>query len=331
MPPRSRTRKPAPTLTPSQRRDELRLLLRSGWQPLSAIMSRLGVSRRTAFRRLRELGETDPLESQEIDEGRLVWRLPPSTKDHTFHISTSEMIALAFVRSAFAFLAGTGIKEDLDALCDRFSHVLKTSDYAHWQNLDKKLFDMGENAYDYSDKLDVVNDVVTALLREERITLTMKDGSTAKVDPYTMVLYKKGLYVVGHSHKRAAFRKFGLDKVVDAERHAGESFPYPSDFDPASLRGPFGMIGGKKEHVVIRFDAAVAHFVLRRCAHATQSFKEVEGGIELTADPEGIEEMLSWVLAFGAKSEVLEPASLREKVAEEARRMVERYAAGSAG
>jgi len=300
-------------------------------------MERLDVSRATAFRRLKELGDTDPLESQEeADGGRLLWRLPPATRDHPLHITTAEMVSLAFVKNALGFVAGTGIKEDLDTLLARFSHALKTSDYAHWKNLDRKLFDVNEGVHDYggtngtsadSDKLDVVNDIITALLREERITCALKDGRSVLVEPYTLVLYKKGLYLLGFSHAHKSVRSFGLDKIVDTDRRAGDSFDYPADFDPKThMTGPFGIIRGPRERVVLRFDAAVAHYVTRRVWHATQAFRDVDGGIEMTLEPEGTSEMVSWVLSFGGKAEVVAPNALREQVAKEAREAVARYA-----
>jgi predicted DNA-binding transcriptional regulator YafY len=319
---------PKPQYTPSQRRDQLRVLLRAGWQPLTAVMERLGISRATAFRRLKELGDTEPLESKEED--RLAyWRLPsssPRDPSVTLNITTAEMVALAFVRNALGFLAGTGIKEDLDTLLDRFSHALKSSDYAHWKNLDRKLYDLNEGVHDYRDKMDVVNDVVTALLREERITCKLKGGREVRIDPYTLLLYKKGLYVLGFHHGVNEVRKLGLDIIEETTRVAGDTFAYPPDFEPkAALSGPFGMIAGPLEHVVIRFDRRMYRYVTRRMWHATQSFRNVGGEIEMTLDPHGTKEIVSWVMSFGSMAQVLEPAALREEVARELRAAAAKY------
>jgi predicted DNA-binding transcriptional regulator YafY len=326
-PPRKR---PKPKLTPSQRRDQLKILLRSGWLTSSEIIERLGVGRSTAFRLLKEVGETEPVESDEI-EGKTRWRLPHGSRDEPLRISTSQMVAFTFVRSALGFLRGTGLDDDLVEVFDRLSHALKKSDYELSKNLDRKLFDVNEASYDYSDKIDVVNDVITALLREERITCTRAGGARTKIDPYTLVLYKKGLYLLGHSHEHKATRSFGLDKIVDTERHAGERFDYPDDFDPAAhVLGPFGLIRGPRQRVVVRFDAKVAHYVKRRRWHATQAFRDVDGGIEMTIEPEGTDEMVSWVLGFGATAEVIAPRELRERVAKEMERACARYGRGEA-
>jgi predicted DNA-binding transcriptional regulator YafY len=289
------------------------------------VMARLSISRATAFRLVAALEESEPVERETI-EGKLRWRLPTGARDHALRISTSQMVAFSFVRGALGFLRGTGIEEDLSEVFDRLSLALRESDYALFQNLDRKLFDVNEAAYDYKDKLDVVNAVITALLREERLTLVQKDGARVKIDPYTLALYKKGLYLVGFSHRRKELRTFGLDKVEDADRHAGERFEYPDAWEPSAFfRGPWGILGGAKERVVVRFDARVAPFVTRRGWHWTQAFREVDGGVEMSVEPEGIEELVSWVLGFGASAEVIEPPGVRERVAGELRRAAARY------
>ena len=327
-PAKKQTKRPsvrAPNRLAQLRRHEaLKTLLRTGWKSLDEIVARSHASRASVFRDLAVIGEEEPLERETVDE-RICYRLP--AREEMLRVTTAQMVSLAFALNAMSFLAGTGIKEDLDDIVEQIAHVLKKSDYAHWKNLDRKLFDVNEMAYDYGDKLDVVNDVVTALLREERITCTMKDGRALVIDPYTLVLYKKGLYVLGHSHTHGEVRTIGLDKIDDATRVAGDRFDYPKDFHPEKhLRGPFGIIRGPRQHVKLRFDSKVAYFATRRRVHETKRHREVDGGIELEMEPEGIEEMLGWVLSFGGTAEVVEPKALREKVKGELKRALGRYA-----
>jgi predicted DNA-binding transcriptional regulator YafY len=322
-PTKKKPARPPNRLAQLRRHEALKTLLRSGWKSLDEIVARSAASRASVFRDLAVIGEEEPLEKETI-EGRNCYRLP--ARQELLRVTTAQMVSLAFALNAMSFLAGTGIKEDLDEIVTQIAHVLKKSDYAHWKNLDRKLFDVNEMAYDYSDKLDVVNDVVTALLREERVTCTMKDGRALKLDPYTLVLYKKGLYVLGHSHKHGEVRTFGLDKIEDAARVAGDRFEYPKGFHPAKhLRGPFGIIRGARENVKLRFDSRVAYFATRRRVHETQRHREVEGGVELEMEPEGTEEMVGWVLSFGGMAEAVEPKALRERVKGELRRALARY------
>ncbi len=69
----------------------------------------------------------------------------------------------------------------------------------------------------------------------------------------------------------------------------------------------------------MRFDPVVRRTVTRRTWHPTQRFRDLDGKLEMTLDPHGWEEMVSWVLGFGEKAEVVEPKAMREKVAKAAR------------
>ena len=75
----------------------------------------------------------------------------------------------------------------------------------------------------------------------------------------------------------------------------------------------------------IFFDESVSRFVKRRKWHPTQVVKPAAGGIELTMDVAGTVELVSWVLGFSDKDEVLEPGSLRDEMAAELERAVARY------
>jgi predicted DNA-binding transcriptional regulator YafY len=65
--------------------------------------------------------------------------------------------------------------------------------------------------------------------------------------------------------------------------------------------------------------------------HPTQKIeKSADGSALFTVTVAGWEEMLYWILSFGADAEVISPDAMREAVAKTAQAMVERYAeAGS--
>ena len=147
------------------------------------------------------------------------------------------------------------------------------------------------------------------------------------LDPYTLLVYKKGLYLVGYSHRHEALRTFSLDAFRDVTWLRGEGFDYPEDYHPSQIaEGAFGLIKGDPCHVRIRFDRIVARYVKRRIWHPSQEIVELEdGGLELHMDVLGFLEIRSWVLSFGDKAEVLEPAGLRAVVIDELRKALARY------
>ncbi len=294
------------------------------------ICERLEVGRQTAIRYLRALERAgEPIYSDQVGR-RKVWRLMPSARHDAITLTTAQMVALFLSRRVFDFLAGTGLKEDLDEVFAALEKTLRRKDFQAAKNLDRKFFDINEAPHVYEGRLEHVNDIITGLIREER--LRVKYGSDGRagqpfvLDPYTLFVYKKGLYLAGYSHQHQELRRFSLDGFRDVDWLRGEKFEYPADFHPSTLaEGAFGLIGGPPVQVRIRFDASVARFVRRRQWHPTQRLRSAKGGIELVADVRGTTELLSWILSFGAKAEVLEPVRLRQQVEEEARRMVASY------
>lgn len=316
---------------PARRLQEVKALLNSaGGASVYDIMERFDVSVRTAFRYIRALEASGEPLYEETEGRRKVWRLMPSARQQAVTLTTAQMVSLFLSRRVFDFLAGTGFKEDLDEVFERLEAALRRKDFLAVKNLDRKIFDVNEAPHIYTGRLEHVNDIMTGLLREERLRVT--HGSVAAyrkpflLEPYTLLVYKKGLYLAGLSHHHQGIRTFSLDGFREVEWLKGERFEYPADYQPAQLaEGAFGLILGPKTRVRIFFDEKVARFVRRRQWHPTQKIRRVDRGVELTMEVRGTTELVSWVLGFGDQAVVLEPESLRDQVGAELERAAARY------
>lgn len=294
------------------------------------IAERIECSVRTAIRYLDALELAgEPLYEETIGK-RKVWRLMPSARHESITLTTSQMLSLYLSRAAFDFLAGTGFREDLDEVFGKLESTLKRKDFTAVRNLDRKIFDVNEAPHIYEGRIEHVNEMMTGLLREERLRVT--HGSVAQykkpflLEPLTLVIYKKGLYLAGYSHHHNGLRTFSLDGFRDIDWLRGEKFEYPAGYHPSKLaEGAFGLITGPRTRVRIFFDDKVSRFVRRRQWHPTQEIKRVPTGIELAMEVSGTVELVSWVLGFGRQAEVLEPDSLREELALELRGAAKRY------
>lgn len=296
------------------------------------IAERFECSVRTAIRYLRALEAAGEPLFEEVAGKKKVWRLMPSARHETITLTTSQMLSLYLSRAAFDFLAGTGFREDLDDVFKKLEATLKRKDFTAARNLDRKVFDVNEAPHIYEGRIEHVNEIMTGLLREERLRVTHGSVGQYKkpfvLEPLTLVIYKKGLYLAGYSHHHNGIRTFSLDGFRDVDWIRGDRFEYPADYQPSSIaEGAFGLITGPRTRVRIFFDEKVSRFVRRRQWHPTQAIKRVPGGIELTMEVSGTVEVVSWVLGFGDKAEVLEPGSLRDQVASELARASARYAA----
>ena len=76
----------------------------------------------------------------------------------------------------------------------------------------------------------------------------------------------------------------------------------------------------------IRFQPFAAQLVRERVWHHSQKIKELrEGGLELELKLGSLEEIERWILSWGNEAEVLEPARLRQRLAETGQEFVARY------
>jgi predicted DNA-binding transcriptional regulator YafY len=296
------------------------------------IADRFAVSVRTAIRYLEALQNAgEPLYDERVGK-RKVWRLMPSARRESISLTTSQMMSLFLSRRVFDFLAGTGFKEDLDAVFERLEATLRRKDFLAARNLDRKLFDVNEAPHMYRDRLEHVDEILTGLLKEQRLFVEHDSVSRGRraflLDPYTLLVYKKGLYLAGFSHQHQSIRTFALDGFRDVTWRRGETFVYPKDFHPSQIAdGAFGLIRGATTFVRIFFSARVARYVERRRWHPTQKVARVAGGIELTMTVAGTTELASFVLGFGDQAEVREPPELRAAVIAELQRALGGYGA----
>lgn len=338
--------------SPAVRFAGVRAMLDSaGGASLYDIAERFAVSVRTAQRyleALRTAGEPifEEASQAESSERRKIWRLMPSARRETLTLTTSQMLSLFLSRRVFDFLAGTGFKEDLDDVFARLEATLRKRDFVAARHLDRKIFDLNEAPHVYEGRLEHVNEILTALLREERLEIEhdgvrpgRKDdagdgqGKSARrtsvpalFDPYTLLVYKKGLYLAGFSHAHGQVRTLALDGFRDVTWRRGDAFPYPADFHPADLaEGAFGLIKGPPATVRVFFTEKVARYVTRRLWHPSQKVRKVPGGIELTLAVKGTVELGSWILSFGDQAEVRAPGELRASVRAELERALARY------
>jgi predicted DNA-binding transcriptional regulator YafY len=115
----------------------------------------------------------------------------------------------------------------------------------------------------------------------------------------------------------------------DTQVEYTESFDLPDDFDVDNyFQGEFGIFHGAVQHkIVIDFDAKGAEYIRMRKAHPTQERTRLPGGgVRLTMTVGDLTTVTSWVLEWGPRARVVEPAELVERVQSELTEALQRYA-----
>lgn len=135
--------------------------------------------------------------------------------------------------------------------------------------------------------------------------------------PYALKESAKRWYLVAKDKELDALRVYGLDRIKSVTP-TGRSFRLPDDFDVNVLfRNSFGSyITERKDlkHIVLKATEREAKYLRDLPLHHSQ--KETEPGI-FTLDLCPTEDFVLELLGRGNRIEVLEPAELRSRLAEE--------------
>ncbi len=310
-----------------------------GW-PLDAIQRELGISDRTLKRYLAAGKEAlvdrlgRPYFQVVSDGGKPKLRMPAFRKP--LESTAYQAVSLYFTLAILRFLEGTVLEEGIEDLWETFSKSLPAYERADLATLDRKFYAIPYAPKDYRGLGHLLNPVIQGLIREYRLRIEYATGLVHEVDPYTLVAYRGGLYLIGKTHVNGQITTMAVERMRKVELIAGEGggfqkFAYPPGFRPERhTEGAFGIIVEEKPtnvEILIHNDDTEA-YLRSRNVHPSQRFiKGRDGKVRLTMTVRGTTELRNWVLGFGPWLEVLKPAGLREEVSGLLRRASRNYKA----
>lgn len=146
-----------------------------------------------------------------------------------------------------------------------------------------------------------------------------KGESVRTVEPYYLVFHWSTWYVWGWCRKREDYRLFKLNRMT--ELTAGEPF------DPRSAPMPDlepECIFPAMYQVTILFEASCRWRLVEEYG-ADRFNVEPDGKLRFTGGFPDANSVLSWVLTFGEKAELLEPQELRELLGDLTKTLADRY------
>jgi predicted DNA-binding transcriptional regulator YafY len=142
------------------------------------------------------------------------------------------------------------------------------------------------------------------------------------VEPMTLVFKSYAWYLWGYCRKRGDFRLFKLARMRDL-RSSLERF----ERRPGSYRELEPPSPAETVEVVLRFDPERAEGVQEWFA-SEDTVRTADGGIQVRMRVPPGDWMVNTFLGFGAGMEVVEPASLRSKLAQAAEKIMKRNDTG---
>ena len=310
--------------------DELRGFRRG--RRIAELARALDASERTIRRDLADL-RTAGFEIEAVMlEGRAGARLVERTYSN-IAITRRERYTLLAIASLFDVLRGTPLWEDVASLQRKLEQRMSPEERAEHASLGDRFAyvpDGGTKAYE--GKEDILDALLTGVLSRRVVRFAYRDarGRTRRgfLAPYTMVLYKHGLYVIGCTLREPTDPPGGpivvhaVERFIEAEHLRKAPFVPPPEFRIADvLHGAFGIhvtAGAAPQRVVVEFSAARAAFVRARVWHPTQTFEELaDGGVRLAFSCASLIPVVSWVLEWGPHARAIEPPELVAEVVAE--------------
>lgn len=175
-----------------------------------------------------------------------------------------------------------------------------------------------------------------AIARQRSVNIVYRaashDGEAQqrRVDPYEIVSYGYSFHLLGWCHLRQEIRDFKLDRIeralVTQERFDRDP---AFDLDTFFAQG-WGMMrgtGAEPEGVELIFSTKAARWVAEERWHAEQVCEWLpDGRLGFRVTVPVTDELRRWVLRYGTDCQVVQPASLRDWVLDQARGLIQAYA-----
>jgi proteasome accessory factor B len=294
-----------------------------GWS-FAAVEAELGISRRTLLRYLAacrsELVDADGrpvIEAFRRGDQRML-RLAEATR--LAESTAYQVLFFYFALSVFQFLDGTVVKEGVADLWERFQRSVPGAQRARLMDFRRKFYAVPHAMKDYRAFDAQLDAIVFCLVHNRRMRIDyaglLGGGKVHEFDPYTLMMYRGGLYLLGRSHRGRKLLTLAVERMRRVER-LEERFEYPDSYAPEQhSEGIFGIIEGPETAVALAInDAPTRAYLESRRIHPTQQFRtRRDGRAVLTMTVRGTDELKYWILGFGPHLEVLRPLALRAEV-----------------
>ena len=266
------------------------------------------------------------------EDGKSLWSLLDTVK-HQIPIpfTLTELMALYFSRDMLKVFKDTHFHDSLESLFKKVKATLPKKSLGYLDEVQQVLH-VGLKPYkEYGKFREIINQVNEAALEKRRVeilyfAMSQRKKTKRKVDPYRIWFFNGTFYLIGFCHLRKQIRTFALDRIRMLSP-TEETFEVAEDFKLEDfLRSSFGVFQGEPRKVKIRFAPEAAGYIQEKVWHESQKIlPQKDGSLIFEAEVAGTDEIKYWIMTWGAKAEVLEPASLREDIRREAAEILAMY------
>ena len=279
-------------------------------------------------------------QSDRTASGASRWKVQQGVRiGEVLQLNRQELMALYLSRQSLSPLRETSLYKDFESAFQKIEKFLGRPALREFKNLQEELhFSQVSGLVLNLDR--TVVDAAHAACAEGHVfevTYFSPDRQAwekRKLGPHFLTFTGGALYLFAEDLAEKKLKTFSLSRMRDARMLSEEAY----DASRISYQDAFGKdLGivrgqGGAETVVLHFvPGGAATYVRERLWHSSQEIRPLpEGGIELRMTVSVSSLLVKWILGFEDTVQVIEPTSLREKVVNSARSILERYQKKSA-
>lgn len=265
-----------------------------------------------------------------FDRAANIYRFAGGYSLKRLDLSSGELFGLVALRSLGASIGGT-IGASIDDVAEKLVDSAGRSARARVEASSPMAFRLSEiRLGEKGERTFALISSAERNSRGVRFRYQDKEGKSSSriADPYGFIVNAGRVYCVAYDHTRKDMRTFAVDSIEKLEVLA-KTFVRPEGFNveayaAASISGV--LHADQTTEVRVRFAARVAKAAA--AAHVVAEREVVsypDGSVEISYRVADVDELVRWVLGWGAQAEVVAPPYARSRIAEVAAEITQKY------
>lgn len=264
-------------------------------------------------------------------DGQTRWRLIEGFRNiPALGFSPTELMALTLSRKLLRPLEGTEIQSALNSALNKVASALPPQGHEYVRALEN-IFSIGLGPHksyrQYKSTIDLIAQAIDKSRTAQIRYFSASRGTTSRreVDPYRLWYALGGLYLIAYCHLRKDVRMFAVERIRSISL-TDHPYQMPLGFDVEEyVQDALMIMRGRRIEVELLFSKKAAAWVKDKLWHASQeTFPLKDGRLRMALKVADTDELVGWILSFGSQVRVVHPEVLREKVNEEARKILRR-------
>ena len=163
--------------------------------------------------------------------------------------------------------------------------------------------------------------------RKRMVTLKYRDPqgkeSTHNFEPHLIVFHKGIWYLKGYLYRTKELRIFACQRIIEATKNPQGFETDRKLIEETRRKGPFNY--PKVSGIRLHCDASIAFYIYeQQKVFKSKIERQKDGSLVVSLNPTVEHDVIRWILAEAGRIQVLEPKSLRDKIAEAGREITRR-------